>query len=51
MERARVNTLARLRGQIGRLEGGFTRFSGGTGPPRAPLGHPEADATLQGGLT
>ena len=49
MERARISMLARLRGEIGRLEGEGLSF-GDEGPPRAALGHPEADATLQGGL-
>ncbi len=44
------STLACLREAIGRLEGDGLSF-GGEGPPRVPLGHPEADATLQGGLS
>ena len=43
------STLARLRRDIGRLEGDALSF-GGEGPPRVALGHDEADATLQGGL-
>ena len=50
MERARISTLARLRKDIDRLEGGS--FDGGAGVAlhRVPLGHVEADAVLQGGL-
>ena len=43
------STLARLRRDIGRLEGDVPSF-GGEGSRRVPLGHDEADATLQGGL-
>lgn len=43
------STLARLRRDIGRLEGDALSF-GGENPPRVMLGHDEADATLQGGL-
>lgn len=43
------STLARLRRDIGRLEGDALSF-GGEGPPRVMLGHDEADAMLQGGL-
>jgi len=45
MTGARMSTLARLRRDIGRLEGGA-----GEAVPRASLGHAEADAVLQGGL-
>lgn len=44
MTGARINTLASLRGTIGRLEG----EAGGLA--RAALGHADADAVLQGGL-
>jgi protein ImuA len=44
MTSARMNTLASLRGTIGRLEG----EAGGLA--RVTLGHAEADAVLQGGL-
>jgi protein ImuA len=43
-------TLARLRREIGRLEGEGLALGGEGGPPRVPLGHPGVDATLQGGL-
>jgi protein ImuA len=43
------STLARLRRDIGRLEGDALSF-GKEGPPRVALGHDEADATLQAGL-
>jgi len=43
------STLARLRRDIGRLEGDVLCF-GEEGSSRAALGHDEADATLQGGL-
>ncbi len=42
-------TLARLRRDIGRLEGEDLAF-GGAGAPRTALGHAGADAVLQGGL-
>ncbi|MCO5129906.1 MAG: DNA repair protein [Xanthobacteraceae bacterium] len=42
-------TLARLRRDIGRLEGEDLAF-GGEGAPRVALGHAGADAALQGGL-
>jgi len=45
-----AETLARLRSEIGRLEGDVAQFGGEDGPPRVELGHREADATLQGGL-
>ena len=45
MMSARTGTLARLRRDIDRLEG-----DAGAALQRAPLGHAEADVTLQGGL-
>lgn len=45
MAGVRMSTLARLRGDIDRLEG-----EAGTALRRAALGHAQADATLQGGL-
>ena len=45
MTGARMSTLARLRRDIDRLEG-----DAGAALQRAPLGHAEADVTLQGGL-
>jgi protein ImuA len=45
-ERARTSTLATLRGNIERLEAHGEAYS----PRKAPLGHADADATLQGGL-
>jgi len=45
MMSARTGTLARLRRDIDRLEG-----DAGAALQRAPLGHAEADITLQGGL-
>ncbi|ABE39136.1 conserved hypothetical protein [Rhodopseudomonas palustris BisB5] len=45
MNGARQDTLARLQGAIDRLESGTAEIV-----RRAPLGHAEADATLQGGL-
>jgi len=44
MTSARTNTLASLRGTIGRLEGEADALA------RVPLGHAAADAVLQGGL-
>jgi len=46
MTGARMNTLATLRGAIGRLEAGDVRHEA----QRVALGHPAADAMLQGGL-
>jgi protein ImuA len=46
MTGARTNTLATLRGSIERIEA----QADGLAPGRVALGHPEADATLQGGL-
>jgi protein ImuA len=46
MTGARVNALAALRGSIERIE----TQGGVCAPPRAPLGHADADAVLQGGL-
>ncbi|MGJ5133182.1 MULTISPECIES: ImuA family protein [unclassified Bradyrhizobium] len=46
MTGARMDTLARLRGRIARLEAG----DGAHDLRRVALGHDEADATLQGGL-
>jgi protein ImuA len=46
MTGARTNTLARLRGSIERLEAPADT----TALKRVPLGHADADATLQGGL-
>jgi protein ImuA len=43
---ARTNTLATLRGSIERLEA----HGDAVRPDRVALGHPDADATLQGGL-
>src|ERR1700680_1311183 len=43
---ARTNTLATLRGRIHRLEA----HGDAVRPDRVALGHPDADATLQGGL-
>lgn len=45
MTSARLDTLARLQGAIDRLETGTAELV-----RRVPLGHAEADATLQGGL-
>ena len=45
MTGARMSTLARLRRDIGHIEG-----DAGAALQRAPLGHAEADITLQGGL-
>ena len=45
MTGARMSTLARLRRDIGHIEG-----DAGEALPRASLGHAEADAMLQGGL-
>ena len=45
MTGARMSTLARLRRDIGHIEG-----DAGAALQRAPLGHAEADVTLQGGL-
>src|SRR5882724_7436361 len=44
--RARINTLAALRGSIERIEAHGEAYS----PRRVALGHADADATLQGGL-
>ena len=46
MTSARVSALATLRGSIERIEA----QSGAQAPQRAPLGHAEIDAVLQGGL-
>jgi protein ImuA len=46
MTGARMNTLASLRGSIERIEAPGEAYL----PGRVPLGHAEADATLQGGL-
>src|SRR3954447_26528358 len=46
MTGARTRMLAELRGSIERVESGDA-----TAPGRAALGHAEADAALQGGLT
>ncbi len=47
---ARTGTLARLRKEIGRLEGDASAVDESRLSRRAPLGHVEADAALQGGL-
>ncbi len=47
---ARISTLARLRKEIGRLEDDALALGESSLSQRAPLGHVEADAVLQGGL-
>ncbi|QDW37663.1 DNA repair protein [Bradyrhizobium sp. KBS0727] len=46
MSTARINTLARLRGSIERIETSGDAYA----HPKAALGHADADATLRGGL-